>query len=163
MPDRWQDPSCTQQHRVEAHVPLYGGSAKDEPLQPRFPFVDGTDEIKKYSGNNLGTRYSLNTEDGARWRFLFSETVSDAPDIVEGCGFEIEEVDAHMMANSSIYRHNKKVWSDIPVPCSWECAGFGKPIYTNVKFPFPCNPPMIPEAPNHNTNPILDPNPDPWS
>lgn len=27
-------------------------------------------------------------------------------------------------------------WSDITVPMSWEVAGFGKPVYTNVGYPF---------------------------
>lgn len=30
-------------------------------------------------------------------------------------------------------------WSDITVPGNWELQGFGKPIYTNVIYPFPIN------------------------
>lgn len=34
-------------------------------------------------------------------------------------------------------------WNDIPVPSNWELKGFGIPIYTNIVYPFPKNPPFI--------------------
>jgi len=41
-------------------------------------------------------------------------------------------------------------WSDIEVPGNWELQGFGIPIYTDVEYPFPSNPPNIP----HDYNPV---------
>ena len=41
-------------------------------------------------------------------------------------------------------------WKDITVPSNWEIKGFGIPIYTNVIYPFPVNPPFI----NHAYNPV---------
>ncbi len=41
-----------------------------------------------------------------------------------------------------------KGWDTISVPSNWEIEGFGLPIYTNVKYVFPKNPPFIP----HNMN-----------
>ncbi|MFD2160801.1 glycoside hydrolase family 2 TIM barrel-domain containing protein [Paradesertivirga mongoliensis] len=38
-----------------------------------------------------------------------------------------------------------KNWADIPVPSNWERKGFGIPIYTNVTYPHPRNPPFIGE------------------
>lgn len=35
-------------------------------------------------------------------------------------------------------------WSSITVPGHWQLQGFGRPIYTNTVFPFPCNPPFVP-------------------
>ncbi len=32
----------------------------------------------------------------------------------------------------------------ILVPGNWQLQGYDKPIYTNVKYPFPCNPPHVP-------------------
>ena len=32
----------------------------------------------------------------------------------------------------------------IKVPSNWQLQGHDKPIYTNVKYPFPCNPPFVP-------------------
>lgn len=34
-------------------------------------------------------------------------------------------------------------WNDILVPSNWEMKGFGIPIYTNVTYPHPKNPPFI--------------------
>ncbi len=34
-------------------------------------------------------------------------------------------------------------WSDIKVPSNWEVEGYGVPIYTNIVYPFPKNPPLI--------------------
>ena len=34
---------------------------------------------------------------------------------------------------------------DITVPGNWQLQGYDYPIYTNVKYPFPCNPPLVPE------------------
>ena len=36
-------------------------------------------------------------------------------------------------------------WNTIPVPSNWERKGFGIPIYTNITYPFPRNPPFIGE------------------
>lgn len=36
-------------------------------------------------------------------------------------------------------------WGDIQVPGMWQLQGYGKgPQYTNVPYPFPCNPPGVP-------------------
>ncbi len=34
-------------------------------------------------------------------------------------------------------------WKTIPVPSNWQMHGYGLPIYTNIKYPFPKNPPHI--------------------
>lgn len=41
-------------------------------------------------------------------------------------------------------------WKDIQVPSNWELQGFDIPIYTNVAYPFPKNPPFI----NDSYNPV---------
>ena len=40
---------------------------------------------------------------------------------------------------------NDNKWDDIPVPSNWEIQGFGIPIYTNIVYPFPKNPPFVGE------------------
>lgn len=42
------------------------------------------------------------------------------------------------------------LWETIQVPSNWELQGFGVPIYTDVDYPFPANPPHIP----HDYNPV---------
>ncbi|MBN1806198.1 MAG: DUF4981 domain-containing protein [Sedimentisphaerales bacterium] len=41
-------------------------------------------------------------------------------------------------------------WKLIPVPSNWQMHGYGKPIYLNITYPFPVNPPYIP----HDYNPV---------
>ena len=60
------------------------------------------------------------------WKFHFANTPAEAPE-----GFAEEAYDASQ-------------WADIPVPCSWQLAGFGRPHYTNVQYPFPVDPPRVP-------------------
>jgi beta-galactosidase len=38
---------------------------------------------------------------------------------------------------------NDAAWNNIAVPSNWEIQGFGTPIYTNITYPFPKNPPFI--------------------
>jgi beta-galactosidase len=45
---------------------------------------------------------------------------------------------------------NDANWKNIVVPSNWEIQGFGIPIYTNINYPFPKNPPYI----NHDYNPV---------
>ncbi len=41
-------------------------------------------------------------------------------------------------------------WDEIPVPSNWQMHGYGRPIYTNMRYPFPADPPHIP----HTYNPV---------
>ncbi len=42
-------------------------------------------------------------------------------------------------------------WERIPVPSSWPMHGHGAPAYTNTRFPFPVDPPHVPDE-----NPVGD-------
>ena len=42
-------------------------------------------------------------------------------------------------------------WETIPVPAHWVLHGHGAPIYTNVQYPFPIDPPHVPDE-----NPTAD-------
>ena len=37
-------------------------------------------------------------------------------------------------------------WPGFPVPGHWQLNGFGLPAYTNFQYPFPVDPPRVPEA-----------------
>ena len=36
-------------------------------------------------------------------------------------------------------------WGNITVPSCWQLEGYGKPNYTNINYPFPCDPPYVPD------------------
>jgi beta-galactosidase len=61
------------------------------------------------------------------WRFHFAGSVDEAAE-----GFEREDFD-------------DSGWASIPVPSSWPMHGFGQPIYTNQPYPFPVDPPYVPD------------------
>ena len=65
------------------------------------------------------------------WRFHWTKTPAERPE-----GFWAEGYD-------------DAAWTTMPVPGNWEVEGFGVPIYTNVTYPHPMNPPFIP----HDDNP----------
>ncbi len=65
------------------------------------------------------------------WRFHWSATPAEAPE-----GFWAVDYD-------------DEAWGTMPVPGNWELNGYGYPIYTNIVYPFPKNPPYIP----HDDNP----------
>ena len=36
-------------------------------------------------------------------------------------------------------------WDKIPVPSCWQLHGYENPNYTNINYPFPCDPPFVPD------------------
>ena len=47
-------------------------------------------------------------------------------------------------------RYDVSKWDEIPVPSNWQMHGYGRPIYLNMRYPYPVNPPYIP----HDYNPV---------
>ena len=64
------------------------------------------------------------------WRFRFSPRPQDAPEGAAAPDFD------------------DSAWDEIPVPSHWVLLGredWGRPIYTNVNYPFPVEPPFVPD------------------
>jgi beta-galactosidase len=61
-----------------------------------------------------------------QWRFELSPTVEEAPAGFADPGFD----DAG--------------WAQLPVPAHWQLHGYGRPAYTNTRYPFPIDPPHVP-------------------
>jgi beta-galactosidase len=64
--------------------------------------------------------------DGA-WRFRLALTVDAVT-----AGFEHPDFDDAQ-------------WDLLPVPAHWQLHGYGAPAYTNVRYPFPIDPPYVPD------------------
>ena len=117
------------------------------PAQERTP-APYWEEPEVFAENKLAPRATLipytSTEDAiergesewvmdisGEWRFHWTKTPAERPE-----GFWNMDYDDNG-------------WGSIPVPGNWEINGYGVPIYTNVIYPHPLNPPYIP----HDDNP----------
>ncbi|MDF2512324.1 MAG: Beta-galactosidase [Herbinix sp.] len=87
-----------------------------------FPFPDQMSARKLNRGASTYYR-QLN----GIWDFLWVPAAALAP-----TGFEHPD-------------YNAELWNQIPVPSNWEMQGYGRPNYTNVKYPFPYDPPYVPD------------------
>lgn len=85
----------------------------------------GITALKDEPNQNIWVK-SLN----GSWKFQYVDTPKQRPDDFMKPGFDA------------------KNWSAIQVPSNWELQGFGLPIYTNIVYPFPKNPPYIDGAYN---------------
>lgn len=61
------------------------------------------------------------------WRFFYGANPTEIP-----VGFEAVDYPA-------------TDWPLIPVPSNWQMHGYGRPNYTNVAYPFPVDPPYVPQ------------------
>jgi beta-galactosidase len=93
-------------------------------------FVPFQDE-EKVSAFDLESSSAIQLLNGD-WKFNWVEKPADRP--------------------KEFYKEDYDVsnWKTIPVPSNWQMEGYGYPIYTNVRYPFPKNEPHIP----HDFNPV---------
>lgn len=114
----WQNPQVNAIHR--------------EPMYAHFiPFVNETGALQQQA-LPAPQCFALNPKSERRitldgtWKFLYSKTPTTCPDGFWKPGY------------------NTRKWKNIQVPGSWELQGFDAPIYTDVSYPFPANPPFVP-------------------
>ncbi|WP_159523799.1 glycoside hydrolase family 2 TIM barrel-domain containing protein [Sunxiuqinia indica] len=100
---------------------------KEAPRAYFIPYADKASALKNYKSQSTNV-LDLN----GTWKFNWVY----APDQRPG----------------DFYKENYDVsgWDNIDVPSNWELKGYGTPIYTNVTYPFPKNPPFI----DHKHNPV---------
>ncbi|MFA6336108.1 MAG: glycoside hydrolase family 2 TIM barrel-domain containing protein [Bacteroidales bacterium] len=99
-----------------------------EPARATFlPFADKHSAIADIYENSPWF-YSLN----GNWKFQWSPTPDQRPKDFYKTDFNVVN------------------WKEISVPSNWELKGYGIPIYTNITYPFPKNPPYI----DHSDNPV---------
>lgn len=115
----WQDPQVNSIGR--------------EPMSAHFlPYVSSEAALSQYR-LPADRRYEVNPTAERRrsldgtWLFRFSKNPQEAPK-----GFEKPGA-------------STRGWSRIEVPGSWELQGFDAPIYTDTRYPFPPNPPFVPQ------------------
>ncbi|TKG96476.1 DUF4981 domain-containing protein [Puteibacter caeruleilacunae] len=96
------------------------GINKEDPHTWFIPF--NSEEEVDYE-NYLDSKNVLNLN--GNWNFKWSKNPDERP-----VDFYKEKFDV-------------STWDKIPVPGNWQMHGYGYPIYTNVKYPFPKNEPYV--------------------
>ncbi|MDM5340282.1 glycoside hydrolase family 2 TIM barrel-domain containing protein [Fictibacillus enclensis] len=94
-----------------------------EPARSCFVSYEDKASALSYEKGRSGRYQLLN----GTWKFHYAGQPALAPE-----GFQKDDFDV-------------TVWDDIPVPSNWQMNGYGRPHYTNVQYPFPVNPPHIPD------------------
>lgn len=100
---------------------------KEAPRASSFPYLSrGLAIQRSYTG--AANFMSLN----GRWKFHWAPRPAERPKDFYQPDYDVSH------------------WVDFPVPGNWEVNGYGIPIYTNITYPFPKNPPFI----DHRDNPV---------
>lgn len=100
---------------------------KEAPRATSLPYATQTQALS-FQYNNSPYYFSLN----GLWQFKWSKNPANRPkDFFEP-------------------NYDTRSWKSFPVPGNWEVNGYGIPIYTNINYPFPKNPPFI----DHTDNPV---------
>lgn len=91
---------------------------------PHTYFIPYETESKARKGIRGSSKFfkSLN----GMWKFKYHNTVCQVED-----GFYAENFDAGS-------------WDNLIVPSNWQMHGYDIPHYTNVEYPYPCDPPFVP-------------------
>ncbi|MCF7975321.1 MAG: DUF4981 domain-containing protein [Phycisphaerae bacterium] len=119
--------TCTLQAALDWENPAMVGLNKTPGHSTLVPYITEAQALSRDPGKSPNYRL-LN----GQWKFAWSPKPADRP--VEFYKTEFDD----------------SAWRTIPVPSNWEMHGYGIPIYTNITYPFPANPPFI----AHDNNPV---------
>ncbi|MDR3710584.1 MAG: glycoside hydrolase family 2 TIM barrel-domain containing protein [Capsulimonadaceae bacterium] len=99
---------------------------RELPRAQAIPFASSADT---FAGNRAASPFFqlLNCD----WKFSYQPSVAAVPPTFSSVEFD------------------DSGWGTLAVPACWQLHGHGKPNYTNVNYPFPVDPPHVP-----NDNPI---------
>ncbi len=101
---------------------------RERPTASFYKYQNENEALKNESWENSPLYQSLN----GTWQFYYADSVQARPTNFHSDNFDTSN------------------WDKIEVPSNWEMKGYGIPIYTNIKYVFPANPPYIPHEMNNN-------------
>ena len=120
MAEKWENPEWENPEVFQIN--------REQPTASFYRYTDGRSALKNQSWENSPLYESLN----GTWHFYYADSVQARPTDFYKNDFDI------------------RGWDTILVPSNWEMKGFGIPVYTNIKYMFPANPPYIPHNINNN-------------
>jgi beta-galactosidase len=92
--------------------------------KPHAYFIPYENEVKAQQGIR-GTSGFFKSLKGS-WKFKYHNTFNVVED-----GFYAADYDADS-------------WESLMVPSNWQMHGYDRPQYTNINYPYPCDPPFVP-------------------
>ena len=98
---------------------LHVGTMEDRAYYIPYP---GQTEAMSEDRNSSARFQLLN----GQWNFKYFNSIYDVTEEFYNPGFDIAR------------------WDSIPVPAAWQNHGYDRHQYTNIKYPFPYNPPHVP-------------------
>ncbi len=120
MSEKWENPEWENPEIFQIN--------REEPTASFYRYTDDMSALKNQSWENSPLYKSLN----GTWHFYYADSVQARPIDFYKNDFDL------------------RGWDTIAVPSNWEMKGFGIPVYTNIKYMFPANPPHIPHNINNN-------------
>jgi beta-galactosidase len=120
----WMDPTTPAIHRKPMHVPL--GLFVDEAMARRaacLPRIESPNLVR------------LDSDNGYSWTFQFQTSVQEALALVQQ-----QHHQQHQHQSGTCIPNGKTM----KVPSNWMMQGYDQCIYTNIVYPFPCDPPLVP-------------------
>ena len=117
---KWENPEWENPEVFEIN--------REKPTASFYKYETETKALQNESWENSSFYKSLN----GTWQFYYADSVQARPTNFHTSGFDSSK------------------WDNIEVPSNWEMKGYGIPIYTNIKYVFPANPPFIPHQMNNN-------------
>ncbi|KAJ7517559.1 hypothetical protein O6H91_21G029500 [Diphasiastrum complanatum] len=135
----WEDPNVVKWNKRRAHVPLHCHSGVGEALS----FWEKRSKADKKSAelavwDNNATSAAL--ESARFW-------VQGLPFVLSLSGywkFYLASKPEATPRDFYLGDFDDSFWKDLPVPSNWQMYGYDRPIYTNIIYPFPLNPPLVP-------------------
>ncbi|MFE7115448.1 glycoside hydrolase family 2 TIM barrel-domain containing protein [Streptomyces sp. NPDC057654] len=111
------------------HTPVPSGEHAPDENAPYHPYYEdvspgaGTLPPRAWTAATDAARLRL----GGKWRFRLSPSAAACDEDFARPGFDAAR------------------WDELPVPAHWSLHGYGAPAYTNTGYPFPVDPPRLPD------------------
>ena len=136
-----ENPLMVSMNKVAPHAPWQIFDKAKDALEPRIdnmPDESRSSYVRKLSGKEWSFHFAASPEDAPPVRVVDTEQT----ELYDGA---LEPIMKSTSSAKVGFEIKKKTWTSIEVPMSWEMddRNEGLPIYTNLKYPFECEPPLI--------------------
>jgi beta-galactosidase len=127
----WMEPQIVGMHRLPMHVPMrLFGSERHARRGACIPDLVARNVPTLHSEPSWTD--NVYRMDDWNWMFRFFETAQEGLHLVRN-------------AHKQQQKKDSGEWKPMKVPSNWTLMGYDKPIYTNQKYPWPCQPPLVPQ------------------